>query len=57
MEDKIMVDTSVLVSRIDHLLRECNIRDPQRKNGYLTALLDVKEEIWKIEQEERYMPF
>jgi len=30
------------IQQLDRLMRECDIRDPARKNGYLTALLTVK---------------
>lgn len=51
------IDTATLTRIIDRLREECDIRDPQRKNGYLTALLDVQEEIWKLEEQERCLPF
>ena len=31
-----------IMQQLDRLTRECDIRDPARKNGYLSALLDVK---------------
>lgn len=33
------------ISIIETLRRECDIIDPARKNGYLTALLDVQSRI------------
>ena len=31
-----------IIQVLDRLMRECDIRDPARKNGYLSALLDVR---------------
>lgn len=31
-----------IIQQLDRLMRNCDIRDPARKNGYLTALCDVR---------------
>ncbi len=55
--DKKTIDTITVTRILDRLRRECDIRDPQRKNGYLTALLDVQKEIWEWEKQERCFPY
>ena len=51
------IDTTTLNRILDRLREKCNIRDSQRKNGYLTALLDVQKEIWDWEKQKRCFPF
>lgn len=52
MDEKIVQDILGRLERYcNQLMRECNIREPDRKNGYWTALADIRAKIQEMYDE------